>query len=399
MVRIRIDAADIPHPDMATALTFAEGCIRGDASVVNMAGQAIEICRRLRGELPENPAVLHLSGVIAFIMSNPEAANALFGAAVLNDPNYRYADQALTDLIADDAAWPDKATYLTLLAEGQNAVLTRYAANAGQAFAAGDLAKADHWGQRISALNNPAIAKLFDIETCRQATQALADAGQLAAAFERVYSQYQNYWGTVSEADVAASAEIYRDVPDRRQLAEIVVGLIENRPSGPLTVAELGCFGGFNLQNIHDRLEADRRAEIDFIGIEPSAAACRAGPGISPAVRFIEGGHAEMTDGRLDLPERLDICIISRVLMILKPDDVAEILNFLGGRAACVVICDDIFNADGTAAAIRAPGDFIILHAFENLLSAAGFKIADMRMADIPDRECTGFIVAENQRY
>ncbi|MEK9751957.1 MAG: hypothetical protein VW338_01935 [Rhodospirillaceae bacterium] len=37
-------------------------------------------------------------------------------------------------------------------------------------------------------------------------------------------------------------------------------------------MVELGCFGGYNLQNAHDRLPAAARADVRFTGIEPAAA-------------------------------------------------------------------------------------------------------------------------------
>lgn len=397
MVRIRVDESHLPHPDMAIPLRFVMGCIKGDASIVEISNAAIENCRRLQQELPHEPSVSHVSGVISFIHTNPEAAKASFGEALLAQSDYRFAAEALSDLLALDPAWDGTADFLAVLAKGRPALLAHYGKEMHRAVNAGRMDEADHFAQRISAINNPFIAKLQDIVTCRRETAAMDDGRGPEAAFERVYAKYQAYWDHLEEADVIASSARYAEISDRRQFAEIVVDLIEGAEPRQMNVVELGCFGGFNLQNIHDRLPERYRANIDFIGIEPSDAACRAGQAISPAVRFVEGGHTELLAGDLGVPPQFDICLISRVLMILRPAEVTAIVNHLGGRAASLVICDDIANFKGAGPVIRIPPDFIVIHPFERLLADAGFRVSALIPADVPDRECTGFIVAERE--
>ncbi len=47
---------------------------------------------------------------------------------------------------------------------------------------------------------------------------------------------------------------------------------------------------------------------------------------------------------------------------------------------------------------IRLPSNFLLMHPFRKFLAAAGFTIERLVMADVPDRECTGFIVADTRR-
>jgi hypothetical protein len=58
------------------------------------------------------------------------------------------------------------------------------------------------------------------------------------------------------------------------------------------------------------------------------------------------------------------------------------------------VICDDIMNVDVDGPVIRTPPDFLVLHPYRGLMAAAGYGIDRVEMADLPDRECSGFIVA-----
>ncbi|MEK9751956.1 MAG: hypothetical protein VW338_01930 [Rhodospirillaceae bacterium] len=136
MVRIRVDESHIPHPALGVALRFAASCIKADAGVVPLAAEA------------------------------------------------------LADLIAADPLWPAPADYPAVLANGTNALVEHYAGRMHAAFAAKRPAEADALAQRISAINNPYIASLSDIETCRRATADLTLAGRLADAIGRVHGQY-----------------------------------------------------------------------------------------------------------------------------------------------------------------------------------------------------------------
>ncbi len=42
-------------------------------------------------------------------------------------------------------------------------------------------------------------------------------------------------------------------------------------------------------------------------------------------------------------------------------------------------------------------GTLIIVHEFRKLLDKAGFDVDDVVFAEVPDRACTGFIVARNR--
>ncbi len=70
-------------------------------------------------------------------------------------------------------------------------------------------------------------------------------------------------------------------------------------------------------------------------------------------------------------------------------------MGLLGDRADCLVICDDLLNLDGDYPVFR--GTLIILHEFRKVLDKAGFTVDDVVFAEVPDRACTGFIVARNR--
>lgn len=394
MVQIILDIPKEPNPDLAVPLRFVQGCVNNDASVANLSTEAFANCRRLREAHPGDPLYLHLSGILAMILSNPEGAACYWAEALIASPGYRGAAAALSDVIEEHQGWAHADDLVGILAQGPEHLIRHYAENARAAFDAGDLDEADKWAQRISAANQRDITKLHEIAVCRNETAKLRAEGHLEVVIDKIFANYQRYWGGVDEAGVRDSVNAYKDVPDRQQLADIVRRLVERDDREDPVIMEFGCYAGFNLQNTFRQLTDAHKARTTMIGIEPNALACRIGAEISPDVTFVRGDHRELAAGVLDLPERVDICIISRVLMILKPDDVAEVLQSLAGRVRTLVICDDIFNTDGDGPVIRMPPEFIILHPFRQLLADAEFVVSELIMADVPDRECTGFIVA-----
>ena len=394
MVRIVIDEPSETDPDLRVPLKFAYGCMARDVSVVGLAEEAVENCERLRARHQGNRHILNLSGVIAFIMSNREAAMRFWGNALIAAPRYTSAVNALDDMIDDAPHWADAADYLALAARGEGAVPAFYADRASRAFAENAYGEADRWLQRISAFNRPGLAQLDDLEACGRESQRLRDAGAMAETLKSISAGYQDYWSAISDRDIRATQKLYHSVPDRTQLATIVARLAELTAPAPQTILELGCFAGFNLQLAAGRLSPETHARTRMIGIEPNANACRIGAEISPDVEFVHGGYADLLGGRLDIPESFDICIVSRVFMILEPEFVSAILAYLAARTETLVICDDILNIDGQAVTVRMPGNFIMMHPFQQILEAAGFVVAEVIMSDVPDRECTGFIVA-----
>lgn len=394
MVRIVIDEPFEADPDLQVPLKFARGCKANNLSVIGLADKAVENCQSLRARYTNNRYILNLSGIISFIMLNREAAMRFWGAALLASPRYTSAVNALDDMIAADPDWTNMADYLALAAQGNDAFIAFYASRAETAFADRAYGEADRWLQRISAFHNPGLAQLEPIEACKLKSQRLHDSGAMAVTLNTIAAGYQNYWSNISDASIRASNRRYENVPDRIQMADIAAGLAELNGPVSQTIVELGCFAGFNLQLTAGCLSSGIRARTTLIGIEPNATACRIGREISPDVTFVHGGFSELLAGKLDIPEHIDICIVSRVFMILEQQFVAAILDHLRTRIKTLVVCDDILNFDGHAVTVRMPDNFIIMHPFQKILTEAGFEIVEVIMSKVPDRECTGFIVA-----
>ena len=219
----------------------------------------------------------------------------------------------------------------------------------------------------------------------------MAEAGNLAACYDVVVAKFEALWAEAGEPMIDAGHTEWRTMPDRIQMADIVANVVDLVEESNPVIFELGCFAGFNLAMAAERARA---LQGQWIGLEPNETAVAHGNRQFSMINILQGSHDDMISGGVELPAWIDVCLISRVFLILHPDPVQGILKFLAGRAQRVVISDDIFNVGGNMAIIRMP-DFILMHPFERFLSEAGFQIEKMICAEVPDRECTGFIVAK----
>lgn len=361
--------------------------------------EASKICRSLRNLHDGDPNIFHLSGIVAFVVCNPEAAKYFWAQAILLDQNHNNAVHALNDAIDEDELWSSLEEYMLVVKRGLDALIRHYSFGAKSLFNARAYKEADKWVQRISALNHPSFAQLHDLEKCRHTAMKLEKSHTLETTAREVIGKLENYWKIeISESEIRAAWGARAGSPHTKQLAEIVLAQLEHCPSDRLVVMELGCFNGFNLRSVYQKLPEARRDQTIFVGIEPNSTSCRIAQEFSPTMTFLCGDHRDMIEGRLDVPNRINICIISNVLMILAPEEVQTILHDLAQRIDTLVICDDIFNFDGDGFIFRQPLNFMIMHRYQHHLDLAGFDIRDLILADIPSRESTGFIVATHRK-
>ena len=143
-----------------------------------------------------------------------------------------------------------------------------------------------------------------------------------------------------------------------------------------------------------DQLSSDLLESTNFGGLEPNRLAVGYGREVYPWLQFIGGSVQEMLSGKLQIPADINICVISRVFMILHPDTVDRMLKFLQDRVEQFIICDDIMNVDGEVPLIRGPSRLLIMHPFRRIFKKIGFEINELYMAKVPDRECSGFLIA-----
>ena len=397
-MHIRVDTPEHDDPDLTQPLTFVEMCMARNPAAAGHLNEAHEKCARLRERYPGDPAILNLSGIVAMIGSNLEAAKRFWSEAVLARPGYEYALTPLTQALDEDEAWTDTETYLTALAEGVDHVADIYLRRARLYFADGFYEAADHLAQRASAIKKPGLSALHDYKACLTAARQSQTNGELTAWCQRVHDKYQTYWQT-HDVTVAENWLTQDPPPDRLQLADLVTSVIEASSAETVNVLELGSFAGINLQLVRDALAADHKRRSRLFGLEPNAAAVDIGNTVLDGIRLLRGSHQNLQTGLPGLPEQFQVCMVSRVLMILTPDMVRDTLTSLRGRADTLIICDDIYNVDGDIPVVRTPPDFCIMHTFRHLLSEAGFDISAVIMADVPDRECTGFIIAQARDY
>jgi len=396
MIAFNFTVPQDPDPDMTIPLVACKSYMEGNPVPVPLWKEAIAKCRGLRSRYPEDPTVFYLSGVVAFLVRNPEAAKAFCGQALFIEPGYADARQALGGFLESEGAGRDVDAYMEKLGKGVEFLRKEYMDEAHRLLGQGKPAEADRFIQKACAVVNPEQTALEDYATCVAMAENLMKTGRFGQAMEQIVRNMNGLWSGMDEDAVLRTVETFGAAPDRKQFAALVCDLIESRKAARTTVFELGCFAGFNLNLVKETLGADAADTVSFYGLEPNETAVAYCREHHPFIRIHRGTHRDMMSGTVPLPERVDICLVSRVFQVLHPRDVAQIMGLLGERADRLVICDDILNLDGDYPFPR--GTLYILHEFRKVLEKAGFRVDDVVFAEVPDRACTGFIVARNSR-
>ena len=313
--------------------------------------------------------------------------------ALIAEPTYELSRDALMELIAENDDWQSADAYVDAVRGGDTNLVETYLSKARTSFDAGDLDMADRLNQRASAFKRENLPQLDAFAICRAQSEVAQKDGTLNEWYTKIADKYENYWAEVTAVSIDESHAEWQNLPDRKQLAALIAAAVGRTKGEAVQVFEIGCLAGFNLALAQAEIGtlSDR---IIYGGLEPNEAAINHGQALYPWIEFVSGTVQDMVEGKLDIPAQIDVCVVSRVFMILPPDDVIRILFWIRSRADQLIICDDIMNVEGEMSVIRTPPDFLIMHPFRRLLNEAGFEIESLEMAAVPDRECTGVITA-----
>lgn len=394
LVNLQLSVPNDYDPDIELPLAFVQKCAANAPDAGDMRFRAMEICEALRQKHPDAAYIFQLSGMVALITHNRESALHFWARALTLDPAYTIAKEALEDVMAGDEDWADAQSYVEIAGGDVERMIDHYVAAALELFAAQDLAGADRLCQRASALKRVNVSQLSALAQCRMEAAREHELGTLAVRYDVVVEKYRRHWQTIDSTSFEQIHKGWRALPDRSQLADIVAELANEAHDRACAIFELGCLCGYNFVMARERLDERALINTRFYGLEPNADAVAFGNAHFPWIDLQQGSAEDMMAETVSLPEKIDLCVVSRVFMILHPDEVARIIEFLSHRVSRFLICDDIMNVDGDFAVVRQPGDFEIMHPFRKLLGGVGFSIERMEMARVPDRECSGFIVA-----
>lgn len=395
-MRVALRSPRIADQRFFSAVQFIQMAAQGHAEAGNFATTAAAQCAALRQDFAEDPAVWQLSSMVENIMLNRECARYFLSRAIRLGLDADDTRGGLNDLLSDDPVWPDAEAYLEAASSIED-LIVRYRAEARSRFDAGDLATADLCCQRVSALGKPLFSEFKPIRTLLADARGHRDAGTLRQWHEGAIEKTRLYWSTFDADTIDDQLPQYAAAPDRAQFAEIVSGLLDDDAKPDAVVLEVGCFVGFNLNAARERLSDAMKTNTLFVGVEPNAAVVAKARSLFPGIEFMVGDHQSLIAGRTRVPKIIDVCTISRVLMLLMPEDVGRLLRFLAPRTRTLVVCDDILNLEGETTVVRSPPDLYLVHNFGSMFKEAGFGLEKVILADVPDRECTGFLVARGQ--
>jgi len=395
MVQFQLTIPDNPDPQIFQVIDYIKFVSQGNSPSSERVSHVDVVCADLRQKHSNEAVVFHLSAMVVFLLSNYQAAMRFWGQAVVISPNYQFSRDCLDEVIDQDDFWQTTDDYLKALSCGWERVRSIYLQHGHEAFRAGDLDTADVFSQKVSALCNIIYTPIQCLAGSRQESERLASVGKLGDELTATATLHD--YATKGAEDYASIRSALSQKDDRRQMAEIVMRLSKQTKNDTPVIFELGSYIGFDLDLVYQTLKPHCRPVC--IGLEPNTTASAESRRLYPHIKTLVADHKTLISDALDLPSHIDICLISRVLMVLHPDEVIKILNFLQKCVGVILLCEDIFNVDGDIPVVRRSSRlFCVAHNFRKQLEGAGFEISELIMADIPDRELTGFIVARNKK-
>ena len=389
----------IDDPRYDQAVEFIKMYLRGDHDTHDFLRKVNLGCQSLREDYPKAPEVWHISSIIERMFDNIECSKYFIARAIRLGLDEQDTRAILDKYIDEDILWGDTEGYLRQ-SQSIDTLIEYYVSKAHHYFNKGDFDCADIYSQRVSALNNPLLSQLVEIPKLRDETKIHNDRNTLDQHYKSTIDILHQHWTNIAldNSDVEKNIHKYNGEADRLQMAEEAVKWIRATEKRSPAILEIGCFAGGLLNEIYKSLSSDEDISPRLVGVEPNENITVEAGKLLPHIEFHVGDHKSLVSYGLNLPELIDVCIISRVFSILMPDDVEQTLEFLSSRTHFLIICDDIFNLNGEQTMVRMPSNFFLVHNFRDKLENNGFMIEDVIMANVPHREFTGIIIAKGRQ-
>ena len=175
---------------------------------------------------------------------------------------------------------------------------------------------------------------------------------------------------------------------------KIIHDTLSALPQDNLVCVDFGCYIGAMLKIIYDLFPPEKRQQVSFHGIDPD----RNGIGYCrqnyPFIQAHQGSHEELVNGRLDLPEKIDVVYSNATLGIMEPKAVEQFIEGFAGRTRYFVIGDDIINLNGDFPLIRQ-GVQRFMHNYGTILKRFGYSVEKLLFPPSPMRFLSGIIIVK----
>ena len=398
---ITINEIDIPagtHPDVFRALQHLRAYMSQNSDPASKDGNLKKGFALIKQQMEvhkDDPLIEFIFSLFAYLIGNPESAAFFAARAILLQPNFQTAREALPEYLLCVGARETPEKYLSLAVNGSEECIQAYWGLGRQYFKKGDLAMADHYVQRATALKFTTEAKVPDYASVLASMKQHMANGTYEKEMERHWLEKEENFTPDTEDSAKVSCDKWIKMDNKHQVARHVAQLLaENKAETPVCV-ELGCHMGALMQIIKKGAE-QLGVEPKMIGIEPDPNPVALGHKQFPSLTIYEGDHEGMASGKIPLPERISVLLMSYLCLLLRPEWMEDVIRFASGCCDRIVILDDLSNTEGEFA---VPRRFYLLHPYRQILERHGFHIKTMIFAEQPDLAVNGILEAENNRF
>jgi hypothetical protein len=217
--------------------------------------------------------------------------------------------------------------------------------------------------------------------------------GTYQEEIERWWSVKSAHFVPETEDSAKADCDKWLKAPNKQQVARYIEKLLTATKPGRPVCLELGCHMGALMEIIRTGAK-QFGVETTMIGIEPDPNPVALGHTQFPSLTIHEGDHEDMVSGKIPLPNRISVLLMSYVCLLLRSEMMETIIQFASRCCDRIVILDDLSNMDGE---FGVPRRFYLLHPYRQILKRHGFCIKNLIFADQPDLAVNGILDAENR--
>jgi SAM-dependent methyltransferase len=390
-LKFKYDAANIPvdaDPVIAEIFYFyiTDPASRG-LSKDEFDKKDLHYWELLKEKMKEDPVdafSVMVCSVASFQRKKFETALFLIVRSMLMDPSNTFAYRLLIQYIKAFNYGDLEPMYVAHAANGFEPLIDYLLGFAKTHFEKDELIKSDFYIQRAICLYSVDSSQPDFFRTVQEETRGYIENGTYEQKADELIINQRDVIEFENPKAVKRFTDRWLDDPNKKALSELTARLL----SGNKTCVELGCHSGALLSMIKERCKGNPK----FIGIDPDKKALELGKKKFKDIRFIHGDDSDLVEGRVDLPEKFDVLLLSDICLLLRPEILSPVFAFAKDRCKHIVIMDDIVNTFGDFSVFRR---VYFLHPYKKMLEENGFKIIDKSFLPKPNWANSGILTAK----
>jgi hypothetical protein len=391
ILTFKYDAANIPvdaDPSIAEAFDFyITDPAKRKLSQEEFAKTDLHYWELLKEKMKEDRVdafSVMVCSVAAFQRRKFETALFLVVRSIILDPSNTFAYRMLIQYMRVFNYKDLEPMYIAHAANGVESLIKYLLGFAKKHFDKDEFIESDFYIQRAICLYAVDSSQPDFFRTVEEETKGYIKNGTYERAADELIINQRDIIEFENPKAVKRFTDRWLGDPNKKELAKLTAKLLSSNK----TCVELGCHSGALMSMIKERCKGNPK----FIGIDPDKKALELGRKKFKDIQFIHGDDSDLVEGRIDLPEKIDVFLMSDICLLLRPEILRRFFAFARDRCRQIVIMDDIVNTFGDFSVFRR---VYFLHPYKKMLEENGFKIIDKSFLPRPNWANSGILTAK----